>query len=256
MKSSLALVMAFLITLLVAFNFQFLNESQRTKSLVIDRVIDGDTFESNGRSYRLANINTPEKSERGYDEAKNFLSKFEGSRVEVEILGEDKYRRVLVRVYAPEYLNLEIISKGLGKKFLVEESELKDFKNAESKAISSSLGNWQHSKSYGCFYSEISPENEIILLKNSCPDLILKDWVIADESRKKYKLSSISFSDINFHTESGEDNSTDLFWNSNAAVWNNDRDTLYIFDNEEKIVHFHPYGYDFILPFVFFSSRI
>jgi len=48
---------------------------------------------------------------------------------------------------------------------------------------------------------------------------------------------------IALHSGSGIDNSTDLFWNLNSAVWNNDRDSLYLFDSDGRIVHYETYGY-------------
>ncbi len=251
MKPISAFSLALIITFLVAFNFHFLKEKQNTRSVLVERVIDGDTLvTSEGETIRLLNINTPEKSERGYEEAKSFLSKFEGKSLEAEIKGSDKYGRTLARLYSDSiYINLEIVTKGLGKKFLVDKSELKDFNEAESRAIENSLGNWQHSGNYRCFNSEINQESELISLKNSCSGINFKDWTMADESRKKYKFKSLSFDSVNIHTESGTDNSTDLYWNSNQAVWNNDRDTLYLFDAERKVAHFHSYGYSFLAVF-------
>ncbi|MEM4271300.1 MAG: endonuclease, partial [Candidatus Pacearchaeota archaeon] len=68
-------------------------------------------------------------------------------------------------------------------------------------------------------------------------------FTIKDESRKIYTFKNITFSSINLHSTIGEDNSTDLFWNSKTDIWNNDRDTLYLFDNEGGIAHYEKYGY-------------
>ena len=38
------------------------------------------------------------------------------------------------------------------------------------------------------------------------------------------------------HTGSGVDNSTDLFWGSGRAIWNNDHDTAYLYNSEGELV--------------------
>ena len=55
--------------------------------------------------------------------------------IEMEITGKDIYNRYLSRIYTPEYLNLKLVSLGLASKFLVQDSELKLFANAEKEAI-------------------------------------------------------------------------------------------------------------------------
>lgn len=250
MKSSQAFALALLVTLIVVGNFYFFDSSKKTKSVIMKRAIDGDTFEtSDGTTIRLLNINTPEKNQKGYLEAKKFLSKFESKSVELEITGTDKYGRVLAKMFAPDYINLEIIKEGLGKKFLVDESELQDFRKAESAAIENSKGLWEHSEYYGCFSSDIKFKEEILSVRNSCSPVSVENWILADESRKQYKFRDISLGIIRLHTKNGEDNKTDLFWNSAQDVWNNNRDTLYLFDSSGKIVHFNSYGYSSVLVF-------
>src|SRR3989344_8079172 len=130
MKSKHAFVLALLITLLIASNVYFFKSIDKSgrKIAFVSRVIDGDTLElKNGEIIRLLNINTPEKNEQGYDKAKNFLRNIENKSVEIEEIGTDKYSRTLARIYSPEYLNFQIVKEGLAKKFLVQESELKNF---------------------------------------------------------------------------------------------------------------------------------
>ena len=148
-----ALILAFLITGLVFFNYLFINsfstnELDREK-VIIQRVIDGDTLElSDGRVIRLININSPEKGVQGYNLSLLFLKEFENKSVEIEITGFDKYKRTLARIYAPNYLNLDIVRLGLASKFLVHELELSEFSEAEESAIKNSLGIWKKSKSF------------------------------------------------------------------------------------------------------------
>lgn len=246
MQQKHAFIFALLLTLLVASNIYLitnLNKPER-KTVLITRVIDGDTLEiENGETIRLLNINTPEKGISGFEGAKQFLVQFENKTVEIEKVGSGKYGRVLARIYTPNYLNLEIIQKGLGTKFLVDNSELELFSKAEKSAIESSLGIWKKSQYFNCFKSEIDSKEEVISIKNTCGDISLANWIISDESRKEYKFPDISFAEINPHTSEGENNETDLFWNSKTNVWNNDRDSLYMFDSERRLAHYESYGY-------------
>ena len=246
MQQKHAFILALLLTLLIAsdvYLFSHLNKAER-KTVLITRGIDGDTFEiEKGEVIRLLNINTPEKGISGFEEAKQFLVQFENKTVEIEKVGSGKYGRTLARIYSPNYLNLEIIQKGLGTKFLVEKSELKLFSKAEKSAIESGLGIWKKSQYFNCFKSEIDSKEEVISIKSICGNINFENWVITDESRKEYKFPDLSFIEINLHTSEGENNETDLFWNSKTSVWNNDRDSLYIFDSERRLAHYESYGY-------------
>jgi endonuclease YncB( thermonuclease family) len=245
MKQKYALILALLLTLMIAANISLVSFSGSAREkLLIKKVIDGDTFTSgDGTKVRLVNINTPEKSEKGYEEAKEFLSEFENSTVEVEWLGTDKYGRSLARVFTPDYINLELVKQGLATKFLVEESELQLFAQAEESAIQNALGLWEKSNYFGCFRPELSPKKELVQIENACPSISVTGWLVKDESRKRYKFPNILLGKINLHTEKGEDNETDLFWQSSQNIWNDDRDTFYLLDSEGKLVAYENYGY-------------
>ena len=72
MKKIQALILAAIFTILIALNVFFLSANQR-QPVIIKEVIDGDTFKTTeNENIRLININTPEKNEYGYEEAKIF----------------------------------------------------------------------------------------------------------------------------------------------------------------------------------------
>jgi len=235
-----ALLLSLSITLLVALNFYLIPISKETsQTAIVTRIIDGDTFEtSDDKTIRLNNINTPERGEPGYEEAKSFLSLYLNSSVEIDEQGLDKYRRTLGKIYTPEYLNLEIVNAGFAKKFLVEDNEAELFFNAEIKAIESEKGLWEKSVYFDCIHSNI--QNNIIMLFNKC-SINTKEWTLEHEGRNKYKFLPSAFEELNVHLTSGEDNSIDLFWEDNG--WNDERDTLYIFDEKHNLVHYNPDGY-------------
>jgi len=63
----------------------------------VRKVLDGDTFQSTKRGFfRLAEVNAPEKRERGYNKAKETLKSFiEGEEVIVKIEGQSYGRKVV-----------------------------------------------------------------------------------------------------------------------------------------------------------------
>ena len=243
MKQKQALVLSALITLLIAFNIYFFSNPYK-QEVIISRVIDGDTFVTeSGETIRLLNINTPESSRLGYEEAKIFLKQFENKTVLLEPLETDKYSRTLARVYTPEYLNLRIVEKGLATKFLVNKNELSKFSKAEEKAIKNEQGIWKKSPYFNCINSQINKEDEFIILKNSCNEINIDSWILRDESRKEYTFNNIILGEIRLNTFQGIDNKREVFWGLSQNAWNNDRDTLYLFDKDWNLVHYESYGY-------------
>ena len=243
-----ALILSFFVTIILFLGYFYITgfstQEQIREKGIISRVIDGDTLELNdGRTIRLLNINSPEKGTLGATLSRDYLKNFENKTIELEITGTDKYKRSLARIYTPDYLNLELVRQGLASKFLVDESELKEFSKAEESAIKNSFGIWNKSPYLDCFDSKIDKINEMVIIENSCPELSMKEWTLKDESRKIYSFKNIMLGKIILHSGSGNDNSTDIFWQSSTNVWNNDRDSLYLFDSNGGITDYESYGY-------------
>jgi len=246
MKKGPAFFLALSLTLLLAINILAFPAliPKEYQTVTVQRVIDGDTLvTSDGETLRLENINTPERNKPGYEEAKLFLAQFENTKISIDRADYDKYGRTLAKIYTSGYLNLEIVKLGLAKKYLVDTPELKIFLEAEQSAIDNQLGLWKKSPFFTCLTSEIDFKKEIILLKNHCPEINLRDFTLSDESRKEFKLPSIMIGEVKIHTTLGTNNEEEIFLNSKTPIWENDRDTLYIFDSQNNLVHYHPYGY-------------
>lgn len=64
----------------------------------VKKIIDGDTFQdSRNRFYRLANVDAPEKKERGYNTAKeNLKNMIAGEELIVKQVGESYNRKVVI----------------------------------------------------------------------------------------------------------------------------------------------------------------
>lgn len=247
MRKHHAFLFACIGTLVLAFIFTS-NEfhSSGRENILLSRVIDGDTFEdAQGRVFRLANINTPEKKTLGAEYATKYLQTLEGSIIEIESLGVDKYGRTLVRLYAPEYVNHELVAEGFAVKFLVHEKEVSEFAQAESEAIARERGIWNHSLWHGCVSARVDAEQEVVYLKSSCGVINITGWNARDESRKTYKFPHHLLDVSMLYSSTGTDNATAVFWKSTTNIWNNDRDTFYLFDNKGRIVSHESYGYNY-----------
>lgn len=107
MKRMHAFMLSLAITVLLFSDIHFIKNLTNRREHIIERVVDGDTIVlENNEVLRLANINSPEKSEPSSIQAIDFLKSFENHPVDVESLGRDKYKRTLARIYSPDYLNL------------------------------------------------------------------------------------------------------------------------------------------------------
>lgn len=73
------------------------------KSVRVSKVIDGDTFETESTlTVRLLGINAPNRGERNYEEAKEYLSDLIGGEevtLEYDKYQDDKYGRILAYVW-------------------------------------------------------------------------------------------------------------------------------------------------------------
>ena len=137
---------------------------------------------------------------------------------------------------------MELVKKGYAKKFLVSSSELSDFSKAEDSAVKNFLGIWKKSNFYDCLNADIDEDAEIVKIKNLC-NADMSNWIIKDESRKTLVIPKPFITSLSIHSSEGEDNETDIFWDSSTNIWNNDRDTLYLLDSESKIILHESYGY-------------
>jgi len=74
---------------------------------IVTKIIDGDTFETNKRKIpiRIADMDTPEKRQKGYQEAKKGLSDLiMGQEVSIEPVAKDKYNRTVAKVKIGKFL--------------------------------------------------------------------------------------------------------------------------------------------------------
>jgi micrococcal nuclease len=96
-------------------------------------VVDGDTIDVDGVGrIRFVGINTPERGEIGYQEAKDFVkNSCLGKTVGLDIDNDkhyDKYGRILAVVYADDVnLNAELLKRGYAEVLYIPPSEFNPY---------------------------------------------------------------------------------------------------------------------------------
>ncbi len=196
----------------------------------VTKVIDGDTIETDIGKVRFLGINTPEKKMPYYNEAKSYLEEFLGKTVEIEVYGEDKYKRILGYVfYNDKLINKEILEKGLGSLYVYEKDRhYSDLKKAEQEAREQEKGIWKKSENYGCIelinlkYTEEDRCNnqEQMIFNNRCSTLNL---TLKDDANHIYKIS----------IEKG------IFMQNFSCIFNDEGDSLFLRDDEGLLLYYN-----------------
>jgi len=234
-KQKDVLVLALLIIALVIINYSWLDNALNNflntyEQVHVDRIIDGDTIESNKTSIRLLGINTPERGELYYEEAKEFL--------EQEILNKtvnlkygkeryDKYQRVLAYIFLDNTnINLKIVENGLANTYFPsgKDKYYNQFIEAWDDCIDSQVNLCEPSQHVCASCVEIKDTET---LKNNCDfSCDITNWRIKSEGR-----DNIIFSEV---LESGEEISFELELTPEG-------DTLFLRDDEGKLVVWESY---------------
>lgn len=221
---------------------------------IVERVIDGDTLEINNESVRLLGINCPEKGEEYYTEAKVFLeNEILGKEVRIYFGKEkyDLYKRKLGYIFiGKENINVKIIENGFGNYYFPsgKDQYYASFYSAWENCLEKKINLCEFSKDdcANCIkLKDLNVENQKVVFENLCNfDCNLKNWNIKDEGRKHFK-----FLDFNLRARKSvivkvgnNTNSNDiLYWTGETYVWTKSGDTLFLRDDEGKLVLW--YGY-------------
>lgn len=132
----------------------------------VTKVIDGDTVElKGGDRVRLLSIDTPEKGELFYEEAKELLKQYTlDKQVELSYADKrrDRYGRLLAYVYVDSvFINKIILENGLGYLYLFKDTEskmqtTKELLEAQRRAIDAQVGIWSMSYTPEDYYINIT----------------------------------------------------------------------------------------------------
>ncbi|MFH1500903.1 MAG: thermonuclease family protein [archaeon] len=243
------LILLLLIVNLSSFIYVY-TESENLEKVLVTRAIDGDTIETVSERVRLLDINTPERGKAGYEEAKNFLAKLDGSEVELYGGGYDKYSRKLAYVFFEgKLVNEEILELGLGTLYYYDKGKYTErLEKAEKKARDAKIGLWARSEE-DCgkcielieiendpFLVECEAKFEFVKIRNKCDfDCDLSGWEMKDDANHIYKFEMTLEKDLDVSIFSSD------IQRGCQGVWNDDRDSVYIRDKEGKLVIFQRY---------------
>ncbi len=243
-------------------------EPEESGSLVI-KVVDGDTIKlSDGETVRLLGINTDEKGQKCFEEAKERLEQLVlNKRVILEQDGDNRgvYGRLLRYIFVERNnnnlnVNVLMVREGLANVYVVGsnnkyESELEE---AEREAKEEEGCIWQ--KSYSCkdcigvsFFKWNAegddcenPNDEYVKFSNNCEqECDMGDWTVKDEATHIYTFPDFILqgnSQITLRSGNGEDTVQNLFWKNHGnagscpAIWNNGGDILWLRDDRGNLV--------------------
>ncbi|MBU0959608.1 MAG: thermonuclease family protein [Nanoarchaeota archaeon] len=258
-KHMYKVLLIFLILLLVGVNYPFLDRAIKTWASnyeigIVERIIDGDTIVVNGSTVRLLGINAPEKGERYYDEAKNFLEEQALNRiVRLEFGPEDRDRydrKLRYVVLNNKNVNLNLVKIGLANFYFPtlggKNKYYRDFKKAWEECVESNQGICKKSTDSCAPCIEIKSfnyKNQEVVFRNTCPFYCeLEGWSIKDEGRKKFVFPSIVLEkELTVRVGEEEDTINTLYWKNESYVWTQTGDTLFLRDSYDRLVLWKSY---------------
>lgn len=207
------------------------------------RVIDGDTIEITRNetlkeTIRLLGINTPERGEKYYKEAKEFLESLILNRtIELEKLREDKdkYGRSLRYAFINgKNVNIKIIEEGFANAYFPsgKDKHAESFYEAWNQCLSEgeNLCEKSRDKCANCIeLRDLSIKNSEAVLMNKCPfECEVDGWELRGEGRKKTILK-------------GEINPGEIIKMKTENSWQETGDSLFLRDEKGNLILHHHY---------------
>lgn len=253
------LLLILTLIILILFNYSFLDKSIEDLLInyeegVVERVIDGDTIVINGTTIRMLGINTPERGEKYYEEAKSFLENLILNESVYIIHGKepiDRYGRTLAYISkANENINLKLVEEGYANFYFPQGKDVyyNEFKSAWESCIVRNVNLCEKSTDVCASCIELKgfgdSDQEIVLYNRCSFDCDLTNWNIKDEGRKKFDFPFFKlgqYKDIIIKVGKGVNNDNLLIWDRNSYVWTSTGDTLFLRDSEWGLVLWETY---------------
>jgi len=228
----------------------------------VANVIDGDTLDlADGQRIRYLGINTPEREQAGYNEAKSLnqrLVKGKTVQLEFDVEKTDQYGRTLAYIWADGVLvNRELLRQGYATMLFVPPNERykAEFKQAEQEARQAKLGIWQGSsvplkitkiQANAPGEDNVNPNGEWIEITNQGKKAVaMRGYLLKDSANNMYTFGNFTLAagaTVRIHSGQGQDNATTLFWGMvDNSVWNNDSDTAFLRDTQGGLVDSYSY---------------
>ena len=155
MKRIFELLLIVLILLIQLYNGESVENKQSediatAQKDVVVHIVDGDTFDiASGKRVRLIGIDTPERGEYFYKEAKERLRELVENKeviLKKDISETDRYGRLLRHVYLDDvWINKLMIEEGYARfvTYPPDVNHVEVFKKAQEKAREDGVGLWK-----------------------------------------------------------------------------------------------------------------
>jgi len=246
---------------LFSLNYDFLDGKlqnflggKNTAQAKVERIIDGDTFKTGNETIRMLGINTPEKKEKYYLEAKNFLeNEIANKTVNLEFGKErkDLYGRTLAYAFlGNKNVNLELVKNGFANFYFPSgrDGKYNDFKNAWNECIAKNVNLCEKSKNVcsECVSLEtFDIKSQKVTFLNQCFfSCDITGWDIKDEGRKHFVFPDFILNSeerVSIIVENKTDEGNILYWKNEDYVWTKTGDTLFLRDSSGKLVLWRNY---------------
>ena len=258
-KKKQIILLVSLILLLFTINYSFLDKAlenflTNSEIVKVDRIIDGDTIEVNGSSVRLLGMNTPERGELYYSEAKEFLEELvlnKTIRLESGKEKYDRYNRILAYLSLNgENINLKLVEEGFANFYFPSGKDIHygKFIEAWNICIENNKNLCEKSKNVcsECIeLKEFNHNNQEIVFYNQCNfSCDLTNWNIKDEGRKNFFFPTFileSKNQVKIIVKNELAANKNWFWRDENYVWTSTGDTLFLRDSEGKLVLWENY---------------
>lgn len=223
-------------------------------------VTDGDTVRlSNGDAVRYLGINTPERGQPFYDEARRLNEKLVlGKEVRLEMNGRtrDHYGRLLARIYVGEVLvNARLVAEGLAHVYIMDAfDQAEEWIQLQKTAQGERKGMWRDGVSGPLRITRVNadapgddrrnPNGEYVRLCNvSDTPLDLTGFSVQDTARHRYVFPGGILEPGHVATLSsgqGRDTTSNprsltFHWGA-GPIWNNDEDVASLFAPDGKSI--------------------
>ena len=248
------ILLTVLIFLFIFLNYNFIDnkikESVKNSDVkIVERVIDGDTIIlENNTHIRLLGINSPEKNETYDIEATNSLIEIVSNKTVTLEYGKEKtdlYGRTLAYVIVDgKNINVEQVKRGFANTYIYNNDEYSSSLNeawSECLAVGKNLCEKSNDKCAECIeLKDLNLKEQEVTFYNNCSfDCDLTNWNIKNEGRKNFFFGNFilgSYKEVNVIVGNESDNENNLFWKGYDYVWTAAGDTLFLRDENGKLV--------------------
>ena len=229
---------------------------------LVKKVVDGDTIVfADGRRIRYIGINTPERGEPLWEEARDYnAQKVGGKLVTLEFgqVKEDTYGRTLAYVsVGGEMANAALLQAGLAHLFVLEPiTYYQHFQTMQEEARTKQLGMWApggctgplkittlHANAQGDDRENLN--GEYVRICNISPrDLNLRGFSLADRQGHRYIFTKgllrpgytiLLFTGAGNNVVEGVDQLR-VYWGSSYPIWNNKGDEASLRDPQGRLI--------------------